>query len=592
MFYRGPIPLPSHMMRLLPICFFAALGLIFQVDVYPAQERSEYKKLAEQGIALLKQANYPEAEEVFRRWAAMNGSDANAHYYLAVSQALQGKTEPALDGFRKALGLAPKMADAYFEIAGIYFKKKQYPEAFSYAKKGLRFAPRSEYGLDLAGTIAFLLGSKIEALGFWNKLDRPHLTELRISSGASLDRQRIAEEIDLKPGSLLSRSEIIKAQWRLQQHDYIRAASFTLVPGSEENKYSLEAYVDSRKGFGTPVELIANTLANVGFQTFRLTYWNPGNSGLTLSLRTRLKSSARWAEFRLRAPRPAHLGFYGETSYGWRDESWDLAPDSGGATGLHRLRTHEFSAAALVPIHVPQFSIKGELVVRRRREESPASPDVSQPLSPVSKANWLYVSWIRLSPSLGLIDRRVVTGYGWNSRLRADIDIGRTRKVGMQNLSRMSLSWENRLDRVSAGGLQSTVRLGLHGGRLSRATPLEDYFRLGVGPDVKFQLRAHPLFRNGKLGSTPLAGEFVLGNLTVGQDLFDKKLLRLGIAGFCDAARMPRIYPRQSLSGTALDAGVGIEIGLLGRNGPNFTLTYGRNVREHRNAFYLATMFR
>lgn len=106
------------------ICLFAALGSLSHAPVCPAQETSEQKKLAEQGISLLKKANYAEAEEVFSRWAERDGSDANAHYYLALSQALQEKPEQALIGFRRALTLAPKMADAYFEIAGIYFKKR------------------------------------------------------------------------------------------------------------------------------------------------------------------------------------------------------------------------------------------------------------------------------------------------------------------------------------------------------------------------------------------------------------------------------------------------------------------------------------
>jgi hypothetical protein len=83
-----------------------------------------------------------------------------------------------------------------------------------------------------------------------------------------------------------------------------------------------------------------------------------------------------------------------------------------------------------------------------------------------------------------------------------------------------------------------------------------------------------------------------LGNLTVGQDLLAAKFLKLGIVGFCDSAQMPRIYSGQKQSSSALDAGAGIEFGILGLQGPRFTLTYGRNIREHRNAFYLSSSFR
>ena len=140
--------------------------------------------------------------------------------------------------------------------------------------------------------------------------------------------------------------------------------------------------------------------------------------------------------------------------------------------------------------------------------------------------------------------------------------------------------------------MQTTVRLGLHTGRLTRAAALEDYFRLGIGPDADFQLRAHPLFRNGQFGSTPLASEFKLGNLTVGQDLLNSRYLHLGVVGFCDIAQLPRIYPGQRLSKSPLDAGVGLEFGILGSLGPRFTLTYGHDFREHRRAIYLAASLR
>jgi tetratricopeptide (TPR) repeat protein len=118
----------------------------------------------------------------------------DAHFQLALSQALQGNLEAALVEFKTALTLSPRLADADFEIGGIYLKKKNYREALKWVQKGLRLEPRSDYGLDLAGTLCFLMDAKIEALRYWNGMARPHLTGIYISSTTQLDRQSIADK--------------------------------------------------------------------------------------------------------------------------------------------------------------------------------------------------------------------------------------------------------------------------------------------------------------------------------------------------------------------------------------------------------------
>jgi hypothetical protein len=117
----------------------------------------------------------------------------------------------------------------------------------------------------------------------------------------------------------------------------------------------MDVQVDARSGFGTPIEFIANSISNIGFQKFRLTYWNPARTGVTVNMPFRLKSSARWAQLEIQAPRPGHLDMYAEISYAWRDELWDLRRAEPADTDASRLRTHELAAAVLVPIREPLF---------------------------------------------------------------------------------------------------------------------------------------------------------------------------------------------------------------------------------------------
>ena len=471
--------------------------------------------------------------------------------------------------------------------------------ARSWAEHGLRLSPRDDYGLDLAGTASFLMDYKIEALRYWNRLNRPHLTELQVRPTGSASRQRIAEEIRLMPGDRLSAHEIEAARWRLRQHRYIRAVQFRPMPGPTPDQYSLEVDAGTRRGVGSRPEFLFNTLSNIGFRTWRVTWWDIAGSGVTTDLLWRWRSEAQRALVDVDVPRPMHLPVYAGVSYDWRDESWHLSGQPNQAADF-RLRTHEVGMRVLVPLRLPQLSLAAAVAGRRRAfEPAPVSHPAADPVpsaSAVDSQSELEtargVFWMRFSPVLQLSEREPQSGAGVESGLRGSLDLGRTRNPVSQHLSRLSISWENRFDWVSHAKRQRTLLLGLHTGRLSEPGPAEDHFVLGVGPDADFWLRAHPFLRHAKPGQTPLAGEFVLGNMTAAADIKAWKWLKLGVTAFFDLAWMPRLYPGQRTSSTALDAGIGIELGSPLVSSRRFTLAWGHDAKTGRDVFYLAGSFR
>jgi hypothetical protein len=199
--------------------------------------------------------------------------------------------------------------------------------------------------------------------------------------------------------------------------------------------------------------------------------------------------------------------------------------------------------------------------------------------------------WMRLMPSLQLVDRRSLTGWNIESQLEASLDVGSYGGSGGHRAARFALSWHGRVGRAAAEASKSRVRWGISAGYVSRAAALEDHFLLGVGPDVHFPLRAHPLFGEGGLGSTPLAGEFVLGGLTAGRDLHAWKWLELGLVTFLDTGTIPRAFNSRSPL-TVLDTGAGIEIGVPGASISRFTVSYGRDWQKRQNVFYLSASLR
>jgi len=544
------------------------------------------------GNELLRQAHYAEAEAVFSRLAAAEPRDPDAQFALALSRALQGRLDEALSGFQVVLSLDAGRADACFEAAAILLKGGRYREAFRWARRGLRLDPASDYGLELAGSLHFLLGARVEALRYWNRLQRPHLTNMEIQAGP-VSRYSIAEEIHLSPGDLLSADELDRASWRLAQHGHLRRTEFNPVPGLMPDEYGLEVLADARSGLGSPSEWLFHTLGDIAFSTLRFAYWNIRNTGATIHMPVRWNPDARWFRFQLESPRPSHLPVYLTARYEWRDESWFWTGKESRSGPSFRLRTHELGARMRFPLRLPRLAASAHLSYRRRNFEPGAGDGqvhipAADPLSPESSDGAM---WIGVAPTLRLV--RTETPVGWGFRSDWDWDLGWARLYGdgRQFVSRISAGLRNEAVWKSEDGLQTSLQLGLHAGHASRRAPLEDHFILGVGPDADFPLRAHLVFRDGAKGNAAVARDFALGSFTWRQEAFRWQLLRFGFIAYADAARIWNAFPGQEGRNTLLDTGAGIELGSSMWPQARFTFAYGRDWKGKRNSFYLGASF-
>ena len=572
-----------------------------------AQDPAHVEPTLQKGVELIRQSNPQEAERVFLRLVDADKDNPDLLYHLALSRSLQGRLDQARSGFERVLELDPHRADACFEIAACFLKTKDYLQALSWAERGLQLSPRDPYGLELAGTILYLMDFKVKALHYWNQLGRPRLTELDIRPKRPLNRQRIAEEIHLVPGDLLSAREIEVARWRLQQHRYIRTTQFQPIPGQSPDQYGLEVNLDNRRGFGSLPEFLFNSLSNVGFRTLRLTYWDLAGTGVTSSLHWRWRADASRTQVDFEMPRPGHLPVYAGLAYNWRDESWYLSGNASQPKPDLNLRYHEAGLRVLVPLRVPQLSLTAGIVARRRTYElfgaqgtSPARGSDAKDSTSVSAENISRPQlqsarravWFRFAPLLQLHGRESPGAGGWENRFRGALDFGRSSNPVGTNHSRLSVTWENRYDWVSGSQMQRTLAFGVHAGRLSEPGLFEDHFILGVGPDVDFWLRAHPFLRTGKPGRTPLAGQFALCNLTAASDIKSWKWLKVGVVAFFDVAQLSRLYPGQTISPTLVDTGIGMELGSRLVPARRFTFAWGYDAKSDRHVFYVTSSYR
>ena len=563
-----------------------AIGLVVLLALSPLGESGQ-GTFRERGSELMRQSRYAEAEEVFWTWTRVLPNDPDAHYLLALTRALQGKTAEAREGFVRVLALDPRRADACFELAATYVKAGDADEAIRWALRGLRLEPADPYGLDVAGTAYYLAGAKDEALRRWNQIGRPHLTELRILTDGSVARQTIADEIDLGPGDLLSWKEVQKARWRLAQHDYFRSVVFNPVPGATPDEYSLEVAADARRGVGSPWEMLFNSVSEISFRTLRFDYWNVGGSSVTLSARWRWVPAARWLQARASIPRLRQLPLYATVTFDRRDEAWTLAPGD----ARFDLRTQELGVRAAIPVRLPSLSVAASVIGRQRafRPDTGAAPPAWLPPQ-ADRAGGAV--WLRAAPRFVLPAYRLTAGWSLRGAVRAGVESGWAKGSAGTALVRASLSPEMRAERTVGGSRRQVFTASVHAGVLSRDGLVEDHFVLGVGPDAEYPLRAHPYLRDGRPGSAPLAGRFLLGNFTASTDVFRWGWFRVGAVGFADCAWIERGYPGQGLRRQIVDVGAGVELSSAWFGSGLVTVIWGRDWYGRRNVVYVGTSLR
>jgi len=131
--------------------------------IQPALSLEEYKNrsavaspqsLYELGWLYLQNGRTRAALDVFSRLVLEVPKDADAHFYLGVSQAKEHLKTEAIASFNQALELQPGLADAHWALALLHNERGDgFEEAMKAADRGLFFAPQSAYGHFVRGFI-------------------------------------------------------------------------------------------------------------------------------------------------------------------------------------------------------------------------------------------------------------------------------------------------------------------------------------------------------------------------------------------------------------------------------------------------------
>lgn len=533
-----------------------------------------------QGRSSYENGDYAGAEKLFRETLARGPETAELRHLLGMCAAFQGRLDEAERELLAAIRIDPSFADSRIEIGGLYFKQKRYEASERALRRALRLRPDDAYARDLLATIYFIHGSQERALAEWNKVDKPVLDGLAISE-AGLPHPRLLErELSFRHGRLIRPGEVRESRQRLNKIDCFSAVTFTLrpSPGTEDGA-DLVVAGREESGFGPGAAAAVSGLRDIVHRTVYLDYKNAAHRGVGLHAAYRWDPNQKMGEFAVRALRLLGTPFYYRLGYRDSRDRWLFAAAEGGGEGPEFTESGREIRLDVDYILNDRIGLDHHVRVRRTSYLPVAG---TPPGDTGTRFVWGGDYTFRLTgrpapaPTATLGFHYDLAGSGGGDGK------GFAKSVLTAEIVK---PWGPGLSGATSG--RSTARMTW--GFASAATPFDEYFLLGVGPDVDYLLRAYRTTAAGKLGASPLGRRFLLMNVDYLGALGRLALIRFEGGLFFDAGRVagaPSV-PQDRPASWLTDLGVCLAARIFQ---VELRISYAHSLADGRQALYLSAI--
>ncbi len=511
--------------------------------------------------------------DVVALWRGYPNAPPDLDYYAGMSLARLGKTGDA----RKALesGYGKSRLDNRFptELAGLAFERKDFAAAKTYLARALRLDPQDSYASDFLGSIYFLEHNLEAALRYWNRIDKPHIEEIRVEPPL-VNAANVDPAFAMSSASTLELSELHTTRAVLDLLGTLQAYRFELQPRQENEKFDLLLRASSGK---RKTETLLSMFRGLPYQTLYPEF-NLGGKG------ARLTSIARFDLNKLRlfldstlpvgsSPKQ-RLRFYLDG----RRENWDL--------------TRSFHGIGLAPVNLrlDKFESGGEFrsvvngdwiwstgaaVSGRRFTNIP--PEL---VNSTFFAGGLLLKYrAQVDHTLLRVPERRLT---ITSTARAEL--GRLFARGFGGYTQVGASlaahW---LPQAQGDRYELTVRA--RAGNTHGPVPLDELFMLGLERDNDLPMAAHTGTQGGKKGSAPLGRTFYLINSDANRTIYDNGFLKVKLGPVLDTGKITDSSGAFGSGKWLVDTGALLRLSIL--DTVTVAVSYGRDLRSGTNAFYL-----
>src|SRR4029077_15653410 len=140
--------------------------------------------------------------------------DADLQMYRGLSLAKLERWDEARETFEAGAARHPGDSRFFVELGGIAYRQSDFSLAKRELRRALIIQPQDNYTNNFLASIFFLDGNLEAALKYWNRADRPKLTDLTFEPQPRLNPLVLDRAVRFSPGSEWRREEFLLLQAR------------------------------------------------------------------------------------------------------------------------------------------------------------------------------------------------------------------------------------------------------------------------------------------------------------------------------------------------------------------------------------------
>ncbi len=545
-----------------------------QTSAPPATQTDTRQFSVNRARQLYRQRRY---KELVERFPASADNPPGIELYRGLALARLKRWQEAKSAFEAGHAKQPDNERFLVELAGVYFRLKDYGASERSLRQALILKPGDKYARNFLATVYFLQDNLDAAIDNWNKIGQPYITAVDMEPTPHLRNQLLQRAFAFSPLSTLRLKDIYTTRARLDNLDLFPTYRFDLVPG-RAGSYSVDFISVQRNGWGAgTLEALASLFRNLP-SAITPEYYNLHGSAINLRSYFRWDDNRRrvWASVSmpLEDDPSWRLSFYSDA----RNENWDLSRTFTGDTsplaGLNMERI-EFGPE-LRRVESGNWAWQAQFLYayRRFRNVHDVLPSASFFFTDGSSIEYRMRTDYQL---LRIPERRLTLGT-W-----AQASLGRNFASGMGLFGSLEGSAELKWYPEPSGQDYQTT-LQFRAGRIFGPATLDELYELGIEYDNNLLVRGISGTRHGLKGNAPLGREFVLLNWETDKTVFNSLYLNIQLGPFMDIGRVwdpsGDFGPRSWL----WDPGLQCKFRLFGD--VVVMVSYGRDLHTGRSAFY------